>query len=259
MAPPIRRFNPLMFALAGVSLGAAGTPAAWPQPPAPAAGAPNVVIVLLDDVGFGTSGTFGGPAQTPALDQLAAEGLRYNRFHTTALSSPTRASLLTGRNHHQVGFGVITETAAPAPGYNTIWPGRWKGTRPSCPTPTTRSADGGRLGGYSLYLKEGRLIYEYNWFGKHHWRVASRDPLPAGTVEVAAEFTPRSAEPWAGGSLKLFVNGLPAGHGTLEATGMPSFVDTFDIGADRGSPVSKDDASPYPFTGTIKLVRLTLL
>ncbi|HBE69587.1 MAG TPA: hypothetical protein DDW52_15685, partial [Planctomycetaceae bacterium] len=70
-------------------------------PTAPA-GAPNVVLVLLDDVGFGAAGTFGGAIETPAMDRLAAEGLKYNRFHTTALCSPTRAALLTGRNHHSV-------------------------------------------------------------------------------------------------------------------------------------------------------------
>lgn len=94
----------------------------WPVAPAAPDGAPNVVVILLDDVGFGATSTFGGPAQTPVLDKLAAEGLRYNQFHTTALSSPTRASLLTGRNHHQVGFGVVSEAAQPAPGYTSVWP-----------------------------------------------------------------------------------------------------------------------------------------
>src|SRR5262245_47590835 len=72
-----------------------------PLPTAPA-GAPNVLLVLLDDVGFGQTSTFGGPANTPTLQRLADEGLRYNRFHTTALCSPTRAALLSGRNHHSV-------------------------------------------------------------------------------------------------------------------------------------------------------------
>jgi hypothetical protein len=70
--------------------------------PMPPAGAPNVLLVLLDDVGFGQTSTFGGPANTPTLQRLANEGLRYNRFHTTALCSPTRAALLSGRNHHSV-------------------------------------------------------------------------------------------------------------------------------------------------------------
>jgi arylsulfatase len=88
----------------------------------PPEGAPNVVLVLLDDVGFGQAGTFGGPVDTPNLDTLAKKGLRYNQFHTTALCSPTRAALLTGRNHHSVGCGVITEFATGFDGYNSIMP-----------------------------------------------------------------------------------------------------------------------------------------
>ncbi|MFM1935936.1 MAG: hypothetical protein RI990_895, partial [Planctomycetota bacterium] len=71
----------------------------------------NIVIILLDDVGFGQAGTYGGPIHTPTLDRIAETGISYNRFHTTALCSPTRASLLTGRNHHRVGNGVIAEMA----------------------------------------------------------------------------------------------------------------------------------------------------
>ncbi|HRZ39216.1 MAG TPA: sulfatase-like hydrolase/transferase, partial [Candidatus Paceibacterota bacterium] len=74
----------------------------------PPRGAPNVLIVLIDDAGFGSSSAFGGPCQTPTLDKLAAGGLKYNRFHTTALCSPTRQALLTGRNHHSAGMGNIT-------------------------------------------------------------------------------------------------------------------------------------------------------
>lgn len=81
-------------------------------------GAPNIVIVLLDDVGFGASSTFGGPVATPALDALAREGLRYNRFHTTAICSPTRASLLTGRNPHATGIGAVENSVDARPGYS---------------------------------------------------------------------------------------------------------------------------------------------
>jgi arylsulfatase A-like enzyme len=88
----------------------------------PPKGAPNVLIVLIDDVGFGASSAFGGPCQTPNFEKLAANGLRYNRFHTTALCSPTRQALLTGRNHHSVGMGGITEIATSVPGYNSILP-----------------------------------------------------------------------------------------------------------------------------------------
>jgi arylsulfatase A-like enzyme len=88
----------------------------------PPAGAPNVVIVLLDDVGFGASSAFGGPCDTPNAERLAAGGLKFNRFHTTALCAPTRAALLTGRNHHTVNMGVVTELATSAPGYNATRP-----------------------------------------------------------------------------------------------------------------------------------------
>jgi arylsulfatase A-like enzyme len=84
--------------------------------------APNVLLVLLDDVGFGQASTFGGPVDTPNLTRLAEKGLRYNQFHTTALCSPTRAALLTGRNHHSVGTGVVEELASGFPGYTTILP-----------------------------------------------------------------------------------------------------------------------------------------
>jgi arylsulfatase A-like enzyme len=88
----------------------------------PPKGAPNVLWILLDDVGFGASSAFGGPCQTPTAERLAADGLRYNRFHTTALCSPTRAAFLTGRNHHAVGMGAITEVATSSPGYNSLRP-----------------------------------------------------------------------------------------------------------------------------------------
>jgi arylsulfatase len=92
------------------------------EPLRPPKGAPNVLVVLLDDVGFGASSAFGGPVNMPTAERLAANGLRYTRFHTTALCSPTRAALLTGRNHHSVGMGSITETATSAPGYNSLRP-----------------------------------------------------------------------------------------------------------------------------------------
>ena len=81
-------------------------------------GAPNVLVILIDDCGFGQWGTFGGQIPTPNLDRLAKAGLRYTHFHTTALCSPTRAALLTGRNHHSVGTGVITEIGDGYPGYS---------------------------------------------------------------------------------------------------------------------------------------------
>ena len=81
-------------------------------------GAPNIVVILLDDVGFGQLGCFGGSINTPNIDRLAADGLRYNRFHVTSICSSTRAALLTGRNHHAVGIGATQETSFALPGYH---------------------------------------------------------------------------------------------------------------------------------------------
>jgi arylsulfatase A-like enzyme len=93
------------------------TPDKIPLVKAPA-GAPNVLLIMIDDSGFGQWGTFGGQVPTPNLDRLAQEGISYTRFHTTALCSPTRAAFLTGRNHHSAGTGVITELGSGYPGYS---------------------------------------------------------------------------------------------------------------------------------------------
>lgn len=93
----------------------------FPQPVRAPAGAPNVLLIMLDDIGFGQASAFGGPVPMPHVDRLAAEGLRYNRFHTTAICSPTRAALLTGRNHHQCGTGTIMELSTGYPGYDSVW------------------------------------------------------------------------------------------------------------------------------------------
>ena len=97
-------------------------PAQFPQPVQAPKGAPNIVLILLDDAGFGQFSTFGGGVPSPTMDRLAAEGLRYNRFHTTALCSPTRAALITGRNHHSAAFAGITELATGYDGYTCILP-----------------------------------------------------------------------------------------------------------------------------------------
>src|SRR6516164_8207735 len=97
-------------------------PPQFPQPVQAPKGAPNVVLILIDDVGFGQFSTFGGGVPSPTMDRLAAEGLRYNRFHTTALCSPTRAALITGRNHHSVAAGVIGEAATGYDGYTSVLP-----------------------------------------------------------------------------------------------------------------------------------------
>ncbi len=108
------------------------------EPLRPPGQAPNVVIVLLDDVGFGASSAFGGPCRTPTAERLAANGLRFNRFHTTALCAPTRAALLSGRNHHAAGMGSIPDLATSAPGYTSV--------RPKSVAPVAETL---RLNGYS--------------------------------------------------------------------------------------------------------------
>jgi arylsulfatase len=118
----------------------------WPPRVVPPKGAPNVLLIMTDDAGFGVSSTFGGVIPTPALDRIAANGLRYTNFHSTALCSPTRAALITGRNHHSVGFGVIAEQATGYPGYDSFIP-RDKATI-------------GRI------LKDHG--YRTSWFGKDH-------------------------------------------------------------------------------------------
>ncbi len=92
----------------------------WPPQVVPPKGAPNVLLIMTDDAGYGVAGTFGGVIPTPALDRIAEMGLRYTQFHSTALCSPTRAALITGRNHHSTGFGVVSEQATGYPGYDSI-------------------------------------------------------------------------------------------------------------------------------------------
>jgi len=132
------------------------TPATQKPVQAPA-GAPNVLLILTDDVGFAAASSFGGPVPTPALDRLAQTGLRYNRFHTTAMCSPTRASLLTGRNAHAVGSGIVTDTASGYPGYWSV-----------IPRSAATVAEVLRLNGYNTAF-----------FGKHH-------NVPQGSEDAAA-------------------------------------------------------------------------
>jgi arylsulfatase len=118
----------------------------WPPRVVPPKGAPNVLLIMTDDVGFGAPSTFGGTIPTPNLDRIAKTGLRYTNFHSTALCSPTRAALITGRNHHSVGYGVVTEMSTGYPGYNSI-------IGPESATIGTILRDNG---------------YGTSWFGKNH-------------------------------------------------------------------------------------------
>lgn len=135
---------------------------AFQTPVAAPAGAPNILVILTDDVGFAAASTFGGPIPTPALDRLAATGLRYNRFHTTAMCSPTRAALLTGRNHHAVGSGIITDIATGYPGYWAV-----------IPRSAATAAEVLRLNGYNT-----------SFFGKHHNVPGGADDPTAGPFDL---------------------------------------------------------------------------
>ena len=103
-----------------INLDAPNSTPYWQPQVVPPKGAPNILLIITDDVGFAAPSTFGGVIPTPTLDRIAGMGLRYTQFHTTSLCSPTRAALITGRNHHSAGFGVISEAATGYPGYNSI-------------------------------------------------------------------------------------------------------------------------------------------
>jgi arylsulfatase len=132
--------------------------------------APNVLLILTDDVGFGATSTFGGPIPTPTADRIAAMGLRYNNFHTTALCSPTRAALLTGRNHHSVATGGIMEIGVGFPGYNTLIPHSKRGM-----------GDILKLNGYNT-----------SWYGKNHnvpdWHTSQAGPFDLWPIGLGFEY-----------------------------------------------------------------------
>lgn len=141
----------------------------FPKPMEAPKGAPNVLLIMTDDVGFGASSTFGGPIPTPSFDKLSKAGLRYNQFHTTALCAPTRAALITGRNHHSASTGVIPEMATGYPGYNSLM-------SKSC----------GTLG--EMLKQNG---YSTAWFGKNHnvpdWQSSKAGPFDLWPTSLGFE------------------------------------------------------------------------
>jgi arylsulfatase A-like enzyme len=172
-------------------------PAQFPQPVEAPKGAPNILLILLDDVGFGQFSTFGGAVPSPTMDRLAKEGLRYNRFHTTALCSPTRAALITGRNHHSASFAGITELATGYDGYCCILPREcgtvgevlrqngymtgWIGKNHNTPTWETSAA-----GPFDRWANGLGFDYFYGFNGgdmHHYWPVLYEDHTlqPAST------------------------------------------------------------------------------
>ncbi|HEY3674730.1 MAG TPA: arylsulfatase [Candidatus Tumulicola sp.] len=172
-------------------------PAQFPKPVEAPKGAPNVLLILIDDVGFGQFGTFGGGVPSPTMDKLAAEGIRYNRFHTTALCSPTRAALITGRNHHSTSFAGITELATGYDGYTCILPRScgtvgevlrqngymtaWIGKNHNTPTWETSAA-----GPFDRWVNGLGFDYFYGFNGgdMNHWNpilYENRNLVPAST------------------------------------------------------------------------------
>jgi len=142
----------------------------FPSEPKAPDGAPNVLLILTDDVGFGATSTFGGPIPTPTFDRLAEMGIRYTNFHTTALCSPTRAALLTGRNHHSVATGGIMEIGVGYPGYNTLIPQSKRGL-----------GDILKLNGYNT-----------SWYGKNHnvpdWHTSQAGPFTLWPIGLGFEY-----------------------------------------------------------------------
>jgi arylsulfatase len=142
----------------------------FPKPITAPKGAPNVLLILTDDVGFGASSTFGGAIPTPTFDKLANAGLRYNTFHTTALCSPTRSALITGRNHHTNATGVITEMGTGFPGYNSLMP-----------------KSSGTVG--EILKQNG---YNTAWFGKNHnvpdWQTSQAGPFDLWPTGLGFEY-----------------------------------------------------------------------
>ena len=142
----------------------------WPPRVVPPKGAPNVLLIITDDVGFGAPSTFGGVIPTPSLDRIANNGLRYTQFHSTALCSPTRAALITGRNHHSVGFGQVSETSTGFPGYDSV----------------ITSAEG-TIG--AIMKNNG---YATSWFGKEHntptWEASAAGPFDRWPVGMGFEY-----------------------------------------------------------------------
>jgi arylsulfatase len=153
-----------------INLGAEQSKPFWPPTVVPPKGAPNVLLIMTDDQGYGVSGSFGGVIPTPALDRVAKAGLRYTQFHSTALCSPSRAALITGRNHHSVGFGQIGELSTGYPGYNSII-----------------GPDNATIGNI---LKENG--YATSWFGKEHntpsFQYSSAGPFDQWPVGMGFEY-----------------------------------------------------------------------
>lgn len=182
-------------------------PPEFPQPVKPPKGAPNIVFILIDDAGYGQFGTFGGQVPTPGLDSIANAGLRYTRFHTTALCSPTRAALLTGRNHHSTGNGVITEAATGYDGYTGII--------------------GKNMGTIAEVLKQHG--YATAWFGKNHntpdWETSQVGPFDRWPSGLGFDYF----YGFMGGDMDQWQPTLYENHTLVPRSADPNYIMTVDL------------------------------
>ena len=182
-------------------------PPQFPRPVKPPQGAPNIVLILIDDAGYGQFGTFGGGVPTPALDSVAARGLRYTRFHTTALCSPTRAALLTGRNHHVSGTGVITEAATGYDGYTGII--------------------GKNVGTVAEVLRQ--YGYATAWFGKNHntpdWETSQAGPFDRWPSGLGFDYF----YGFMGGDMDQWQPTLYENHQLVPRSSNPDYILTTDL------------------------------
>jgi arylsulfatase len=182
-------------------------PPEFPKPVQPPKGAPNIVFILIDDAGYGQFGTFGGQVPTPALDRVAADGLRYTRFHTTALCSPTRAALLTGRNHHSTGNGVITEAATGYEGYTGLI--------------------GKNVGTIAEVLRQ--YGYATSWFGKNHntpdWETSVNGPFDRWPSGLGFDYF----YGFMGGDVDQWQPTLYENHQLVPRSNDPNYILTHDL------------------------------
>jgi arylsulfatase A-like enzyme len=182
-------------------------PPEFPQPVKPPQGAPNIVYILIDDAGYGQFGTFGGQVKTPGLDSVANAGLRYTRFHTTALCSPTRAALLTGRNHHSTGNGVITEAATGYEGYTGII--------------------GKNVGTIAEVLRQHG--YATAWFGKNHntpdWETSQAGPFDRWPSGLGFDYF----YGFMGGDMDQWQPTLYENHNLVPRSADPDYILTPDL------------------------------
>jgi len=182
-------------------------PPEFPRPVKPPKGAPNIVYILIDDAGYGQFGTFGGAVPTPALDRVAADGLRYTRFHSTALCSPTRAALLTGRNHHSTSTGVITEAATGYDGYTGII--------------------GKNVGTIAEVLRQHG--YATAWFGKNHntpdWETSQAGPFDRWPSGLGFDYF----YGFMGGDMDQWQPTLYENHELVPRSSDPNYILTTDL------------------------------